>query len=209
MARGIEGNEISTPKPPPTLKSKTSSQSDKNKGQKSILGFFGKKPDADRTPTTTTNGSTKSTFTKSTPSLRTSNSNPTPAPSSDVPDPPSSIVGSSQETSGKNKENGLPTPTTPASAHADGVRKEAPDKSSPSRKARKAVSYAESESEDEEFLRQLSVNKTNGRAAKRRKVSIEESEDEFGVDAEMEEAMANDDGEYMFPAISWFDVGNC
>jgi len=78
-----------------------------------------------------------------------------------------------------------------------------------SSQARKAVSYAESESEDEEFLRQLSVNKTNGRAAKRRKVSIEESEDEFGVDAEMEEAMANDDGEYMFPAISWFDVGNC
>jgi len=63
------------------------------------------------------------------------------------------------------------------------------------------VSYAESESEDEDVLRQLSVNKTNGRATKRRKISIEESEDEFGVDAEMEEAMADGDGEYLLHVI--------
>lgn len=134
MARGIEGNEISTPRPPPTLKSTTSSQSDKGKGQKSILGFFGKKPDADRIPTATTNGSVKPTLAKSSQSLRPSNSNPTPAPSSDAPEPPSSVPGSSWEASGKNKENGLPSPITPVSVSADGVRKEAPGKSSPSRK---------------------------------------------------------------------------
>lgn len=47
MARGIEGNEIATPRPKPTLVKQASSQSGKQ--QKTLLGFFQKK-DTSRSP---------------------------------------------------------------------------------------------------------------------------------------------------------------
>jgi hypothetical protein len=49
------------------------------------------------------------------------------------------------------------------------------------------VKYAESDDEDEDVLKQVDGN-GNRRASKRRKVSPE-SDDEFGIDAETEEAM--------------------
>lgn len=68
--------------------------------------------------------------------------------------------------------------------------------SSPSRKAKKSISYAESDAEDDEdeVFKPLSGNR---RAAKRRKVSIkDDSDDEFGFDASTQAAMESDEGMY-------------
>ena len=70
--------------------------------------------------------------------------------------------------------------------------------SSPSRKAKKQVNYAESDAEDDEdeVFKPLSGN---GRAAKRRRISVkDESDDEFGFDAATEQAMESDDGMLAF-----------
>lgn len=108
MARGIEGNEISTPKPPTLKKSSSSSQST-GKGQKSILGFFSKKPAS--TP--------KSAFSDR---IKTASAiDSTPAPSSDVVAPSSPVEDF--HSGGKNKENGTASPSSllePVAA-ADGV----------------------------------------------------------------------------------------
>ncbi|KAF1982551.1 DNA mismatch repair protein Msh6 [Aulographum hederae CBS 113979] len=173
MARGIEGNEISTPKPA-SLKKTSSSQSktSKTQNQRSILGFFSKKSengDAASTPS----GIAKAGASRA---MGTAKSNlTTPAPSSDaVSSPPLSAFGSSTVRGGRNKEN-------------EGFVVVG---SSPSRKAKKPISYAESEDEDEDVLKSLSVNAANGPARKKMRVSVEEdSDDEFGMDAEMEEAM--------------------
>jgi hypothetical protein len=105
MARGIEGNEISTPKA--TLK-KSGSLSQSTKGQKSILGFFSKQAP---TPKSASGEriKTESLF------------NSTPAPSSDAIAPSSPEL--SFRSSGKNKENGLLSPSSSLGlvAAADGV----------------------------------------------------------------------------------------
>ena len=73
--------------------------------------------------------------------------------------------------------------------------------SSPSRKAKKQLNYAESDDDDDddeedEVFKPLSGN---GRAAKRRRVSVkDESDDEFGFDAATQEAMESDDGMLAF-----------
>jgi DNA mismatch repair protein MSH6 len=56
------------------------------------------------------------------------------------------------------------------------------------------ISYAESDDDDDEdeVFKPLSGNSANTRAAKRRKVSVAESEDEFGMDEATEAAMASD-----------------
>lgn len=142
MARGIEGNEIATPKPPTLKKSNSGSQS--GKGQKSILGFFQKKADSAPTP-----------LPKSSPSVETPrqteqkfpthssrvSSSLTPAPSSDAIQQSSPTFESNIKDEGKNKENGLISPITPDVGEADGkMRQEVAGVtlySSPSRK----VSY--------------------------------------------------------------------
>lgn len=66
--------------------------------------------------------------------------------------------------------------------------------SSPSRKAKKQVSYAESEDEEDDVFKPLSGN---GRAAKRRRISSkQESDDEFGFDAATQAAIQDEDGMY-------------
>jgi hypothetical protein len=104
MARGIEGNEISTPNRP-SKKNTTSStgQSSKGSQQQSILGFFQKRVDA---KPVTTNPLLKKAATDAANRF-------TPAPSSDALEPPSSAEGE-LSVAGKNKENGLLTPVTPA-----------------------------------------------------------------------------------------------
>ena len=55
------------------------------------------------------------------------------------------------------------------------------------------VSYAESDDEDEdEIFQPIANNARKGRATKRRRVSLEDSEDEFGLDAATEQAMLED-----------------
>jgi len=61
------------------------------------------------------------------------------------------------------------------------------------------VSYAESDNEDEEPFRPLFTN-SNGRAVKRRKISVpDDSDDEFSMDVDLETAMADADADGQYP----------
>ncbi|KAL9095870.1 MAG: hypothetical protein Q9165_001867 [Trypethelium subeluteriae] len=204
MARGIEGNEVSTPRPPALKKSTSSSQPEKN--QKTLLGFFQKT--GSQTPSAASQSSIASSklpadATKAKAKKKRvpagSNANLTPAPSSDAPEASSqetTLPHHDKETTADNQDNGLPSPITPADAKADvNPSKGKPGSSfySPSRKAKKTINYAESnnsEDEDEEVFKPLSNNTTNGRSSKRRKVSLEESEDEYGLADLADVAMA-------------------
>jgi len=65
--------------------------------------------------------------------------------------------------------------------------------SSPSRKAKKQVSYVESDAEDDED--DVKPASGNRRALKRRRISVkDDSEDEYGFDAATQAAMEDDDG---------------
>jgi hypothetical protein len=196
MARGIEGNEVSTPKPA-AKKTVTSSKSEK--GQRSIVSFFQKASTS--IPVAPSNSAGQSTKRTASPI--------TPAPSSDAISPPSPEHGLVDRS--KNKENGLPSPATPTedAKDADRIPEGVDGKldSSPSRKvrclccrpclqtllistqAKKIASYAESDSEDVEVLKPLLTNGQSKRPSKRRKFSLEDSDDEFEVDAAMEDAM--------------------
>jgi DNA mismatch repair protein MSH6 len=55
--------------------------------------------------------------------------------------------------------------------------------------ARKTVNYVMSDDEDEDVFKPVANNAKKGRATKRRKMSEEESEDEFGLDAATQAAM--------------------
>lgn len=98
-------SEISTPKT--TLK-KSNPGSQSLKGQKSILGFFGKKSSTPSTEAPTAKFEAKAA------------SQLTPAPSSDGP--PYSSPIAVETSSGKNKENGLPSPASPLSSVNDADR---------------------------------------------------------------------------------------
>ncbi|KAF2436750.1 putative DNA mismatch repair protein Msh6 [Tothia fuscella] len=175
MARGIEGNEISTPKP--TLKKSSSSQSS-SKNQRSILGFFSKQ--ASGTPKPTFNQPKNATA-----------SQLTPAPSSDVIAPSSPIEAVVKAASGKNKENGLPSPSSssqPNQGADDAAEIDGVNVNSPSRKAKKSINYAETDDE-EDVLKPADTNKPQRRPSKRRKVSVEDSDDEFGFDEATQAAM--------------------
>jgi len=148
MARGIEGNEISTPKPPSIQKSSSSSQSNPVKNQKTLLGFFQKKGGPFPSHTSNVNAISNGAFESlPTPAAKksfkenkpVSSASLTPVPSSDaieIPSPQSSETRLPPE--GRNKENGLPSPITPASGGAtNGLLKEEVERvelSSPSRK---------------------------------------------------------------------------
>jgi DNA mismatch repair protein MSH6 len=78
--------------------------------------------------------------------------------------------------------------------------------SSPSRKAKKQVNYVESDEEDEDdvVFRPLSGN---GRAAKRRRISVkDESDDEYGSDAAGQQAMESEDGTPGFQYFKRADI---
>jgi len=179
MVRGVEGNEMSTPKA--SQKKQPASASQSAKSQKSILGFFQKKPTNSPTPATsntvpeiqTPNSTlTNKSFAKPRTAL-------TPVPSSDAPDHSSPIKQERELTVGRNKEN-----------EVAGVAI-----SSSSRKARKAVNYAESDDdEDEDDVLGPIANNARSRAMKRMRVSVEDdSDDEFGLDAATQQAMMDDD----------------
>ncbi|CAO2657216.1 Nn.00g033420.m01.CDS01 [Neocucurbitaria sp. VM-36] len=186
---------MSTPRP--SQKKQPASASQSGKSQKSILGFFQKKstnspgpipsdpPTIKKTPTSTL---TKRAFTKPPASI-------TPVPSSDAPEFSSPIKQEHDSTVGRNKENGLLSPVTPLDAEANRVSSEVAGVafSSPSRKARKSVNYAESDDDDDDVLGPIAHN-ARGRATKRRRVSVEDdSDDEFGLDADTQQALVDDE----------------
>jgi DNA mismatch repair protein MSH6 len=202
MARGIEGNEISTPnRPPKNNNASSTGQSSKGSQQRSILGFFQRKVD---TKPVTPNPLLKKATSDAANRI-------TPAPSSDGPELPSSVEGGLSG-AGKNKENGLLTPVTPSTigSKADAgieavnsigfsspIRKVFSLPSSPHLpqsgtnamrcQGRKSINYAESDGDDEP-LKPLDNNGTGRRASKRRKVS-EDTDDEFDMDAASEAAI--------------------
>jgi DNA mismatch repair protein MSH6 len=141
MARGIEGNEMSTPKAS-SQKKQPPSGSQSTKNQKSILGFFQKRP-----TNSPTQGSSTDTPAKKTPISTLSKksftrpgltSALTPQPSSDAPEPSSPIKEEPDSSLERNKENGLPSPVTSHNAKANQGSSEVAGFvfSSPSRKVR-------------------------------------------------------------------------
>jgi DNA mismatch repair protein MSH6 len=70
---------------------------------------------------------------------------------------------------------------------------------SPFIQGKKAINYAESD--DDDVFHPISSNATGRRASKRRKVSLEDSDDEFGFDATTEDAML-EGGTYHYPTSS-------
>jgi DNA mismatch repair protein MSH6 len=214
MVRGVEGNEMSTPRPSQKKQPPSSSQS--AKGQKSILGFFQKKSTnspspapsqstpAKQTPTPTL---AKKSFSRPPPAL-------TPVASSDAPEPSSPVRQEEEDTpvaAGRNKENGLPSRVSTPGTETDRVASEVAGValSSPSRKVsrqyglkhvlkltntqgRKADNYAESDEDEDDVLGPI-ANNSRARAMKRRRVSVDDdSDDEFGLDAATQAAMVED-----------------
>ncbi|KAL8814089.1 MAG: hypothetical protein Q9223_006660, partial [Gallowayella weberi] len=172
----------STPSAPlPSLKKSSSSQSSKN--QKSITGFFQKKSsNNDTTPLDglpTINRSKLSALTKT--ATQGPRSSLTPAPSSDAIEEPQSDQQLPSRLNGIGAANSLPSPITPASGVETGSVNGLSQFNSPSRKAKRVVSYAESEDDDEEddvFNPSIS-SKTRGRALKKRKTSPSPGSDDF------------------------------
>ncbi|MCJ1288253.1 DNA mismatch repair protein msh6 [Xylographa opegraphella] len=198
-------SEEASSKLPATLKKSTSSQSSKN--QKSILGFFQKRATGALQPNI--NGASKPKPGLIAPGLSskkklvqrsstTASQSLTPAPSSDAPEDEQepSITANSNGRS----VIGLPSPVTPAS-ESNGLEDVAPHTSftSPSRKAKKVVNYVESndENEDDEeeaFVPAPRVNKTRGRALKRRKTRDISDEEDYSQHSEaMAEEIDEDD----------------
>ncbi|KAF1958838.1 DNA mismatch repair protein Msh6 [Byssothecium circinans] len=178
MVRGIEGNEMSMPRPSSQKKKQPASDSQSGKQQKSILGFFQKKTTNSPTPAPSDHTPARKTPTSAfSKSLNKIGPALTPLPSSDPAQPSSPIRQEQDSTSGRNKEN-------------EGASVAA---SSPSRKAKKAVSYAESDDDDdEEIFQPIANNARKGRVIKRRKVVSDDSDDEFGLDEATQQAMLDD-----------------
>lgn len=126
---------MSTPRPKPKL-----SQSQSNSKQKTLLGFFQKK--SGPAPSPAPQQASKDA----------SSSIPTPTSSAEHAPSSSPVLASSPIKTGKNKENGLPSPVTPIlQAEADGVGKEGLSHSttSPSRKVCFRVNFRREAQADE------------------------------------------------------------
>lgn len=216
MVRGVEGNEMSTPRP--SQKKQPPSSSRSAKGQKSILGFFQKKSTHSPSPTPSQATPAGQTPTP-TPSKKSFARPPalTPVASSDAPEPSSPVRPEEDHTSDTpvategNKENGLPSRIFTPDTETDRVASEVAGValSSPSRKVhcqsslkcdlkltnmqgRKAVNYAESDEDEDDVLGPI-ANSSKARATKRRRVSVDDdSDDEFGLDAATQAAMVED-----------------
>ncbi|KAI4247114.1 MAG: hypothetical protein LQ352_006222, partial [Teloschistes flavicans] len=178
---------------PPALKKSSSSSSAKN--QQTIMGFFQKRaakapePAMNRMPMV--NGSRGPVKT----AMRGPSSSLTPAPSSDGPEESPSTQKPLIRSKNIASTNGLPSPITPAGTSTDGADIGANGSlhfNSPSRKAKKAVNYAESgdeDDEDEDAFNPSMPARKHGRALKRRKTSPSPDADDFvgEVESDVEE----------------------
>ena len=198
MAKDNGSKRSSPAGPPPTLQ-KSTSGSQPSKNQKSILGFFQKRPSALPTRKPSANKDSRQIL--------------TPAPSSDALCLQSSPHTDSAQVDNAAKHHGLPSPVTPVGEPQETAKQTTGKDSntatdSPSRKvrvssvqrytdvhhrtiglmlpqAKKAVNYAESADEDDDedegdVFRPVRSTSTRGRASKRRRTSLDdESADEF------------------------------
>ncbi|KAH8655236.1 muts domain V [Xylariales sp. PMI_506] len=209
--------DTSQPKTPALVKKKSSlSSSTAGKQQKSILGFFSKAPSQNGTPPS---ASTRKDA-DSSPCLKESNRSnsmqvkrqsstklSTPVPSSDAIEPePSSSQENHSVSTVKVFKDALPSPITPAERP---MKQAAPSKialgSSPSRKVKKVVSYAESSDEDDVVVSRKSRPQ---RSRSRAVVNDDEDEDEYNDskdgaaaadedddDADMDDFVVSDDSD--------------
>ncbi|KAI9807892.1 MAG: hypothetical protein M1825_005198 [Sarcosagium campestre] len=199
-----EGPNVSSPAGPVPTLSKSSSAS---KSQSSILGFFQKAsaqlPTRPSRPTESAEPGLPESV-KNTPFVRSRKSQPrrnglniTPAPSSDAVEVSSPPAVQPIHAELNPKATGLPSPTTPASGDVDvSMSDGALVSTSPVRKARKAVNYAESgdEDEDEEDFEPIPTRSTRNRVSKRRRTSVEDdSEDDFVEAADGGDAAIDED----------------
>lgn len=183
MAR-TESSQSATPRA--TLKKSTSS----SQKQQSIAGFF--KKQAGPAPQSSTPA--KRASDTNVPKVEHTSSSPA-APGSS----PRTAPGASQQSSvidPRNKENGVYFRSRNFNIFSRTDRLiETPGTvfSSPSRQAKKKVNYAESDDDDDAPFKPVSGN---GRAAKRRRVSVKDDsdDDEFGLDAATQAAMDSDEG---------------
>jgi DNA mismatch repair protein MSH6 len=140
MVRGVEGNEMSTPRSSQKKQPPSGSQSAKN--QKSILGFFQKKATNSPSPGPSDPTSVKKALvsSQSKPTFSRPRAAITPVPSSDAPVPSSPIKQEQDFTQGKNKENGLLSSVTGSdvAANRDPSEVAGVAVSSPSRKVHRA-----------------------------------------------------------------------
>ncbi|KAL8773667.1 MAG: hypothetical protein Q9209_001433 [Squamulea sp. 1 TL-2023] len=170
------------PDPLPTLRKSSSTQSSKN--QKSIVGFFQKKPS--NTPKSELSSLPPINGSKPYPQGKTASRGPssslTPAPSSDGPEEPQSHQKMPIQLNGTTSANGLPSPVTPANTVLNnGEVNGSMHFNSPSRKAKRVINYAESGDEDDEddvFNPSVPL-KSRGRTLKRRKTSPSPDTDDF------------------------------
>ncbi|EEP77890.1 DNA mismatch repair protein msh6 [Uncinocarpus reesii 1704] len=169
------------------------------KSQRSILGFFQPKSSPCTPPTSSRvnkvkeepnsspapNGAKSSVqSTKQTAKSR-RGLHLTPAPSSDAVEPGSDDFNVHQSTIEKVKGSlstvdvSLPSPATSANGHNGGQAESEQETSvTPTRRARKAINYEESE--DDEIVKPTSRRLVTGRATKKRKtIAVSEDEDEF------------------------------
>ncbi|KAL3427447.1 DNA mismatch repair protein msh6 [Phlyctema vagabunda] len=170
-----ENGDATPARAPPSLKKQSSSASS-SKNQASILGFFSK-ASTNGTPKTSANAlkdSGSANAVNSTPKSVAPVKKPafrktvvkaaTPVPSSDAIGPPSS-----QE----NENGGIPS---------EGVNGAVGAMSSPSRKAKKQISYAESEDdEDEDIVQPASKSRRNGAKTQRKVVEEDDDDDDAFV----------------------------
>lgn len=196
MARGIEGNEIGEPKAKKPGSSSTEKPASK---QQSIASFFQKRQGPSPSAVTPAKRASDALDTNDASKSSRSDANITPgsssAPTSSIPQ--TAFRGSQQSSidDGRDKENGMDTLDRRLWLQTDQlIETPGTSYSSPSRKSKKQVNYAESEDEDDEdgVFKPLSGN---GRASKRRRISVkEDSDDDFGFDAATQAAMESDDG---------------
>ncbi|KAI1858510.1 uncharacterized protein JN550_012557 [Neoarthrinium moseri] len=192
--------EKAAPKTPSLTKKSSSSMSTSGK-QQSILGFFSKSAqNGSAAAASAAKASAKPTKTDSSPCLKETKSNSlqlnkrqrpanvTPVPSSDAIEPSSSQENHSEATVKVFKKS-LPSPVTPAELP---IKQVAPAKmalgSSPSRKVKKTVSYAESSDDDEDVV----VSRKPVRSQRNRaRAVVQDDEDDYEEDGQ--DAAADDD----------------
>ncbi|KAL8868623.1 MAG: hypothetical protein Q9174_004870, partial [Haloplaca sp. 1 TL-2023] len=184
---------------PPALK-KSASSSSSAKNQKTIMGFFQKKPAGaaklEDVGLPLPNGSSAAVrpgppFASTKTAIRGSSSSLTPAPSSDGPEEPLSVERPIEKVNNIGSTNGLPSPITPASGVANGKSisvNGVQQTNSPSRKAKKSINYAESgDEDDEEDVFNPSLPRRNrGPMVKRQKTSPSSEEEDFIGDGDSE-----------------------
>ncbi|OTA87174.1 hypothetical protein M434DRAFT_399609 [Hypoxylon sp. CO27-5] len=162
--------------------SSVSSSATTGKGQRTILGFFAKASPAP-------NSSPTPSCLKETTKSNRKPSTITPVPSSDALEPSSSQENHGSAATVKVSSNdSLPSPATPTEAMIKQPLSAQPVMdSSPSRKARKTVSYAESSDDDEDVFVAMKASQARRRGRQQSRVVDEEDDYEESRDNPVEE----------------------